>query len=188
MTESNDSARIPLPGPDDVSGETRVLYDNVMASRGMDFMANVFRGLGNSPAAMEKVTSLGEYARFKTGFDDELRELLILTTAQCTGSAYEWTHHYHIAEKLGIDKETLNSIGSAEIEQRPNGVGAAVRFARLVASNEQIDDQTFEAVRDKFGDKGLIDMTVITGYYVMLGLYTNAMRIPCEVELVAFSR
>ena len=86
-------------------------------------------------------------------FDDELRELLILTAAQCTGSAYEWTHHYHISEKLGIDKETLNSIGSAEIEQRPNGVGAALRFARLVASNEQIDDQTFEAVRDKFGDK-----------------------------------
>lgn len=188
MTESNQNARIPLPGPDDVSGETRALYDKVMASRGMDFMANVFRGLGNSPGAMEPVTSLGEYARFKTGLDDELRELVILTAAQCTGSAYEWTHHYHIAEKLGIDADTLRGVGGAEIEGRPEGIGATLRFARLVASNEQIDDETFETVREKFGDKGLVDVTVITGYYVMLGLYMNAMRIPCEVELMPFNR
>ena len=188
MSNENNTARIPLPGPDDVSGETRELYDRVMRSRGMDFMANVFRGLGNSPAALEKVTELGEYARFKTGIDDKLRELLILTAAQETGSAYEWTHHYHIAEKLGIDAETLSGIGGDEIENSPDGIGAAIRFVRLVASNKPIDDETFETARAKFGDQGMVDMAVVAGYYVMLGLYLNAMRIPCEVELVPFNR
>jgi len=182
------AARVPLPQPADVDSDTRAIFEHVMQSRGVDFMPNVFSSIGNSPGALRAAAALGEHLRFNTDFDDQLRELLILTVAQEFRCVYEWTHHSHIAEKLGIDAATLATIGSPAAEALPTPRGAALRYVKLVALNEPVDDATVTELREAFGEKGFVDLTVLAGYYSMLACVINTFEVPLEVEPVPFSR
>ena len=188
MTQATTDARVPLPQPSDVDADTRAIFEHVMESRGVDFMPNVFSAIGNSAGALQAAASVGEHIRFHTDFDGTLRELLILTVAQESRCAYEWTHHLHIAQRLGIDKATLESIGSDKAEAMSGPTGPALRYARLVAQNEPVDDATVATLRDAFGDQGFVDMTVLVGYYSMLARVINTLQVPLEVDAKPFSR
>jgi 4-carboxymuconolactone decarboxylase len=188
MTQTATEARVPLPQPDDADPDLRAIFQHVMETRGLDFLPNVFRSIGNSPGALEAVASVGEHIRFHTAFDDQLRELLILTVAQESRCAYEWTHHVHIAKALGVDEATIATIGSAEAESRPAPAGAALRYARLVANNEPVDDSTVSTLREALGDGGLVDLTVLAGFYSMLARVINTLQAPLEMEAAPFAR
>lgn len=188
MPPATTEARVPLPQPADVGTEARAIFEHVMQSRGVDFMPNVFSSIGNSPSALQAVASVGEHLRFHTDFDDKLRELLILTVAQESRCAYEWTHHVHIAERLGVDAATIASIGGPDAEAQPAPTGAALRYARLVAQNEPVDDATAATLREAFGDQGFVDLTVLVGYYSMLARIINTLQVPLEVDPVPFAR
>lgn len=188
MTQAPTEARVPLPQPADVDTEARAVFDHIMESRGVDFLPNVFSSIGNSPGALKAVASIGEHVRFHTDFDDRLRELLILTVAQESRCAYEWTHHVHIAERLGVDQATIASIGSPEAEAQPAPTGPALRYARLVAQNEPVDDATVTVLREAFGDGGFVDLTVLAAFYSMLARVINTLHVPLEVDPVPFPR
>jgi len=188
MTQATTDARVPLPQPADVDADTRMIFEHVMETRGVDFMPNVFSAIGNSAGALQAAASVGEHIRFNTDLDDSLRELLILTVAQESRCAYEWTHHFHIAERLGIDKATLSAIGSDEAEALPAPTGPALRYARLVAKNDPVDDATVATLQDAFGDQGFVDLTVLAGYYSMLARVINTLQVPLEVDAEPFSR
>ena len=188
MTPASTAARVPLPQPADVDAEARGIFEHVMKSRGVDFMPNVFSSIGNSPGALKAAAALGEHIRFNTEIDDQLREQLILTVAQECHCAYEWTHHVHIAEKLGVSAETIAAIGGPGAESQPSPAGPALRYARLVALNEPVDDATVATLREAYGDKGFVDLTVLAGYYSMLARVINTFEVPLEVEPVPFSR
>lgn len=188
MPQAPTEARVPLPQPVDVDADARAIFEHVMASRGVDFMPNVFSSIGNSPGALQAAAALGEHVRFHTDFDDQLRELLILTVAQECRCAYEWTHHAQIAEKLGVTRDTIRALGSPAAESQAAPTGPALRYARLVALNEPVDDATVATLLEAFGDRGFVDLTVLVGYYSMLARVINTLQVPLEVEPLPFSR
>src|SRR6516165_9896686 len=112
-------ARVALVERAEVAPADLPTYDHVAQSRGAGRMPNVFKALANNPAVMDKVAAVGEYMRFQSKLDPQLRELAILTTAQEIRCIYEWTAHYTIAEKLGVPAKLLNSIGTPSIELEP---------------------------------------------------------------------
>jgi 4-carboxymuconolactone decarboxylase len=122
-------------------------------------MPNVFKALANNPAVMDRVAAVGEYMRFQSKIDPQLRELAILTTAQEIRCAYEWTAHYTIAQKAGVPARLLSSIGTPQIEREPAPLGAELRFARLVARGEAVDDATFDAVKNHLGNAGVVQLS-----------------------------
>ena len=187
MVTQNQS-RIGLVDPKNTDGGLRDLFEVITKSRGQNYVANVFRALGNSPGALETVAGVGKHVRYQTEIDDQLRELLILTVAQEINNSYEWTHHYLIAKRIGVDEEILLQIGTSDLEERLGLRGDVLRFVRLVANNQAVDDKTIMSVSKQFGEKGLVDVTLLASYYVMLGLCLNVWHVPCEVELIPFSR
>ncbi len=180
MTQAVTHARVALPGRDEVTAETAAIYDHVMKTRGMDFMPNVFKALGNSPGALRAAAAVGEFVRFHTDLDPALRELAILTVAQESRCVYEWTHHWAIAERLGVPASQLNAIGTAAIEQEAPPLGPALRYVLRVARNKDVDDDTVAAVEKALGVTGLVDLTLLAGYYGMLARFINTMRVPLE--------
>ncbi len=188
MTQATSGTRVPLPQFADVSGDQRAAFEHIMETRGVDFMPNVFSGLGNSPGALTTVAAVGEHIRYHTDFDAQLRELCILTVAQEARCAYEWTHHLEVADRLGIDAATIATLGSPEAETLPAPAGAALRYTRLVANNEPVDEATVAALQEAFGIEGFVDLTILAGYYGMLARFINTMRVPLEVDARPFSR
>jgi 4-carboxymuconolactone decarboxylase len=158
-------------------------YDKVLETRGMDVMPNVFALLANSPGAMSVVCPVGEYVRYKTGFDDALREYVILTVAQELRCTYEWAHHHAVAQRIGADPDLLLKIGTPEIESVPGDIGLATKYARVLTRNDEVTDDMAAALKNAFGIDGFVDLTVMIGYYGMLARFINTVEIPIEDDL-----
>lgn len=180
MSDSN-GARIPLVERDDVPPEYLEAYDHVGAARGgAGTMGNVFKALANSPLILEKVAAVGEVLR-EVGLDRKLQEFTILTVAHETKCEYEWGGHYRFAERaLKVPPEELQTIGTPAAEQLPAPLGPAMRFTRLVTHGEEVDDETIETLRSSLGNKGLMELTVTAGYYLLLSRMLMTFRVPVE--------
>jgi 4-carboxymuconolactone decarboxylase len=157
-------------------------YDEVLNTRGMEKMPNVFALLANSPGALASVCPVGAHVRYGTDFDDGLREFVILTVAQELRCTYEWVHHHVVAKKIGASEDLLKKIGTPAIEAEPGDLGLATRYARLLTRNEEITDDMVDALKAAFGTEGFVDMTVMIGYYGMLARFINTVKIPIEPE------
>ena len=49
---------------------------------------------------------------------------------------------------------------------------------RSLHETKQVSDATFKAVFDLFGERGVIDLVALTGYYTMLAMVLNVARQP----------
>jgi 4-carboxymuconolactone decarboxylase len=150
-------------------------------------MGNVFRALANSPGALDRVAGVGEYARFESDLDDRLREAVILTVAGRLGCLYEWTHHWHLAQRAGVDFTTVDPDGATTHTETDGGFAAELALARLVADGGPVPDDLLDRVRERLGDRGLVDLVVLVGYYGLLARFINTLHVPLEdgVEPVA---
>ena len=52
-----------------------------------------------------------------------------------------------------------------------------VEYGRELLRVHRVSEATYNAVRDHFGDQGLLDLTVLIGYYAMLGYTLNAVEL-----------
>jgi 4-carboxymuconolactone decarboxylase len=175
---TGDKVRVPLVERDEMEEAGLPIYDRVSGARG--HMGNIFKALANSASALDKVAAVGEFVRFQADFDPALREAVILTVARELSCTYEYTHHYPLAAKAGIDPDVLPRIATPEGESQPAPLGPALRYARLVANNQPVPDDLFEELRGLFGNAMLTDLTVMIGYYGLLGRVINTFQVQVE--------
>jgi alkylhydroperoxidase family enzyme len=172
---------VPLIEREDVVGEAAVTYDRVAATRGR--MGNVFKALANSPGALDRVAALGEFVRFESGLGDELREALILTVAAERSCVYEWTHHWHLAERAGMSAERLAVMGTGAAEDEPAPIGPAVRLARSIARTGDAPAELVGDLRNRLGDRALVELVATVGYYTLLAGVINSLDVPLEEDV-----
>ena len=175
---SADKVRVPLVEREDMAEAALPIYDRVSGARG--HMGNVFKALANSAGSLDRVAAVGEFVRFEAAFDPALREAVILTVARELSCGYEYTHHYPLAAKAGIDPEVLPRIATPEGESEPPPIGPALRYARLVTRNEPVPDDLFEELRGLLGQEMLTDLTVMVGYYGLLARVINTFQVQVE--------
>jgi hypothetical protein len=70
--------------------------------------------------------------------------------------------------------------GTPAAEELPAPVGPALRFSRIVANNGKADDALIEEIRAALGDRGLVDLTVMVGYYQLVGTFCTTLNVPIE--------
>ena len=160
------------------------VWDHVMETRKLAFMPALFAMMGNSPGALEAVASVGEHVRFGCTLDETLRELVICHVSREVGNWYEWCHHIH-----RMPGRLQAIVGTPAVEIEPAPIGPALRFARLAANREPVDSALIEALRGHLGDEGLVDLTVMVGYYQLIGTFCTVLQVPNEppVERVPFN-
>jgi 4-carboxymuconolactone decarboxylase len=171
----------------DLTPSDVIRYEKVAVRRGS--VPNVFKTLAHSPVTMEVVAKLGEHLRFEYSLDDELREAVILAIARDTLCEYEWTHHWLLARRRDTDPGLLHALANGVADQLPAPLGTAVRVARRLAGAATPESADVEALRDKLGPSGLVDLLVLIGYYRLLAGTLNTLGVPLEdgLERVPFS-
>lgn len=141
-----------------------------------------FIPLLRSPELDNRVQAVGEYLRFGSAIGRRLTEFTILVTARQWTQNYEWATHYTIALKEGVKKEVADAIGDG---RRPVGMTEdeeiVYDYCTELQQNKSVSDATFARAQQKFGDKGVIDMTGLVGYYTLLAMVLNTARTPTDV-------
>jgi 4-carboxymuconolactone decarboxylase len=170
-------ARLPLiTSPDQVPPEARGFAQSIVESRGS--VHGPFSQFLHSPEVAARVAHLGAYVRFEGTLDMRVRVLAAMVVAREYEAMYVWGAQTGSARRQGVPEATIAAIR----ENRSDGVPAEdlqiVEFTRALLRKHRIDDAGFAAVRTRFGDDELVQLTTAIGYYAMLSMTVNA----CELE------
>jgi 4-carboxymuconolactone decarboxylase len=150
-------------------------YAQVRAGRG--FVPNVFGAMAHSPELLDAVSRVGSFFRTGSVLDPTLREAVVLAVAYEVRSSYEWSQHVPVAKRLGLDPVAVVTGGTVGGEQI---IDDGVAFARSILSGGRPSAETEGRLSDRLGVKGLVELTVLTGYYAMLASVIEAWSVPLD--------
>ena len=153
--------RIPYPELSGLSQEVRDSIGEKPANVSLMMAvasAPVFKGLGQ----------LGSAHISGSGLPPRLRELAILRVGYMSGSAYEVFQHEALARYVGLSDAQIDAIRSGDA--RSPVLDAAERdvmaFVEDLVANVRASDATLAAVRKHLDDSQVVDLILVSGYYM----------------------
>ena len=171
-------ARITLPSNEDLTPEQAEVVAEVVSGK-RDKMPGPMIGWLPNPEFARRAQKLGELLRFDTSLEPVLSELAILICGRHWDSHYEWVMHKRIAIEAGLDARTIADIAARKSLPFLRSAREEVVFAvasRLMAKGK-IDDLLYVRGVEVLGQKGMVDLVGILGYYCLVSLTLNAFEI-----------
>ena len=175
---ANAQAPVRLPPLDPASHDTeqKQAAEAFQAARKAP-MTGPFLTMMRSPVLMSAVRGVGDYLRFGSAIGTTLSEFVILVTAREWGQDYEWNTHKPIALTRGISAATIDAIADG---RRPEAMTAdealCYDFVIDLIRTKRVSDPTYARAAARFGEKGVVDLTGIAGYYSLLAMQLNVAR------------
>jgi 4-carboxymuconolactone decarboxylase len=125
-----------------------------------------FNAYARSPALGILLLQVSDYVRFNSSLPPRLSEFAIMIAARQWSQPYEWRAHYPLAIKGGLDRQILVDLGTGA---RPQGMKedetTLYDFCTELYRDKNVGDATFRTALDKFGERGIMDLIGIIGYY-----------------------
>ncbi|MGF1617478.1 MAG: carboxymuconolactone decarboxylase family protein [Acidimicrobiia bacterium] len=130
---------------------------------------NIHRAMANHPEALRVFwPRIGTWIRGKSSLEPRLRELAIIQASYITASGYEFSHHVHYAEQVGVTHEEVLAI-IAETNGEKSTLSElernVLKAARDLTVDLQIDDATWSFLEEQLGHVPLIELVLVTSYY-----------------------
>lgn len=166
----------PITGKEQVAPEARAIVDGIVKSRGA--IQGPFTMFLHAPELAERVAHLGAYVRFEGGLDMRVRVLAAMTVARELDAVYVWGAQTGSARRQGVPESTIGAIRERHTRGVPADDAQIIEFTRRLLCDHRVDDGTVQALRQRFGERGLIELTGSIGYYALLAMTVNA----CELE------
>jgi 4-carboxymuconolactone decarboxylase len=177
--------RMPEIPLDKMSAAQRSVADAIMSGP-RQRMSGPFNTWLRNPELADRLQKVGEYVRFNTSLDKRINEMAILMTAQAWGSQYEWYAHEPLALKAGLDPAIVAAIGAG---RKPNNMkddeAIVWEFITQLRRDHGVDDAIYAGALEKFGEKGIIDLIAVNGYYDVVSMTLNVAHVkpPADAQL-----
>ncbi len=170
--------RLPLPALDALDTAQRAAAQALIdGPRGAVY--GPFVPLLRTPALLERVAQLGEALRYGGRLDARVRELAICLAARAVGNQFEWVMHAPLARAAGVAAAAIDAVGAGA---RPEGLAAdeqaACDFATELLQRHGVCDATWARAVAVFGEAGVVELTTLVGYFVMVSWVMNVARTP----------
>ncbi|HJZ73713.1 MAG TPA: hypothetical protein VKE51_18355 [Vicinamibacterales bacterium] len=140
-----------------------------------------FNVLLRSPEIGDLAQEFGAATRFKSSLPQRLYELAILVTARHWTSQFEWQAHHRSALQAGLSAAIADAIAEG---RRPSAMQqdeeAIYNFCSELLTTKQVSDATFDAVKNAFGERGIVDLIAVTGWYNTVSMLLNVDRYPVD--------
>jgi 4-carboxymuconolactone decarboxylase len=170
--------RLPLI-PEDARSEAQRAAADAIIRGPRKAIFGPFVPLLHAPALMERAGELGAALRFNSGLPEPIRELVMAATARATDNQFEWQTHAPLALKAGIGQATLDAVAARKI---PRGLredeAAALDLVTGILSHNGLPDASFAEAERLFGRAGVVELTVLVGYFAMICWVMNVARTP----------
>jgi 4-carboxymuconolactone decarboxylase len=130
-----------------------------------------------SPEMAKRAFHLLDYLRFNTSVPRHLNELAILIQARLNHAQFEWWAHYPIALKCGLRATLADTLREG---RRPQGMDederAVFDYCVELSLDNRVRDATFARAKSRLGEQQVVDLTVVSGTYVMVSMLLNAAQ------------
>ena len=175
-------ARIPLI-EEDQHPELAELIGRIKAGR-RGSLINVYKLLLHSPALAATWFDHNGAVRWKTTLDGRLREIVIIRIAEINGVDYVLAQHVPalaVAEGLTIAEcDALAEWRASDLFDARER--AALAYAEAMTLDTSVPDDVFAEVRRHFDDRGIVELSVLIGTYIMHNRVMKALAIDLEPE------
>jgi 4-carboxymuconolactone decarboxylase len=161
---------------DEMTPQQKAATDRALAGRGA---VGAFNIAVRSPEMADAMWPFGDRIRFHLSVPDRLKELAILITGRYWMAQFEWLAHRNAGIQAGLPEATVRAIAEG---RRPSSMQpdeeAVYNFCTELYKTKQVSDATFQAIKDKVGERGIVEIIGAAGYYQLVSMLMNADRLP----------
>src|ERR1700680_3440932 len=145
--------------------------------RNAKFVNQPYRAYIRNPDLAPRLSALSDYLRWNTSLPPRLSELAILITARQWTAQYEWFAHYPLALKGGLDPKILSALAEGKPpSNRKDDEAALYDLAMALYRDKKVSDPVYKAALEKFGERGIMDIIGIMGYYDITSMTLITMQ------------
>jgi 4-carboxymuconolactone decarboxylase len=172
-------ARIPLISPEsNLNAEQQRVLEALLGRRG-GRIPGPYRFTLHCPEITELMHPFGELLRLRSSFPLRLSELAIIITARM----WDCDYVFHAHAKNGVDNGLPQSVVDALTRnERPTfekeDEEAIYDYFTELFQKHAISDKTHARAKALFGVAGIVELTLLSGYYGMVSMTLLAHEMP----------
>lgn len=157
--------------------QQKVFEQVVSGPRGR--LVGPLRAALHNPALADRWQKFGQVLRYETSLPRHLSELAIIVVARHWSSLLEWAVHAVEAREAGLEDSVIEAVQRRQPPAFVPGAEAEIyEFSRQLLASGQVDQEGYDAVRNRWGVVGVVELTALVGYYSMVAMTLNAHAIP----------
>ena len=163
---------------DEMNAAQKKMIDNLLAGpRGG--AEGPFNVLLRSPEMGDLAGTFGAATRFNTSIPRKLNELAIILVGRHWTSQFEWAAHHRAALQAGLSPAICDAIAEGK---RPASMAkdeeVVYNFVTELLNTTQMSDATFNATKAMFGERGIVDLVGVMGWYHTVSMLLNVDQYP----------
>ena len=103
----------------------------------------------------------------------------ICAAARYWTAQFEWAAHVRLAQNAGISQAVIDAIGERKTPKFDDPDEQLVYdFCRDYYEDHRVDDSTYDRVVKRWGEKGIVDLAGLIGYYSFVSVTLNVFEVP----------
>jgi 4-carboxymuconolactone decarboxylase len=130
-----------------------------------------YNPLMRSPVLGQRLFDLFYYLRWQTSVPTKLNEFAILIIGRQWRSQVEWFAHAPLAAKAGLSPDIIAELKEGK---RPSKMAEdealTYDFVAELSTTQKVSDETFARAKKIFNDQQIVDLTAVSGNYVMVAM------------------
>lgn len=163
----------------EMTPEQKTMIDHLLEGERAGNLGGPFNVLLRSPEMGDLAQQFGASMRFHAAMPVTARETVIIVTARYWMAQFEWAAHKRAALQAGVPAAVVDAIANGK---RPAGMDAdvetAYNFITELLKTKQVSDATFAAAKGRFGEKGVVDIIGLSGWYSTVSMLLNVDEYP----------
>jgi len=167
VTKERDDATITDPDRyNEFSNETRAAVRHICETRKSVPPPSSY--LADAGRAGSLLSDLVDHLRHHTSLTSAETELAICTAAKVANADYIWDAHVRLGLQAGTRQIALPAVDThGPLDELTQDEALIIRVGRELLEAPRVADETFHAVRVRYGEKGLLELTAIMSVYMM---------------------
>jgi 4-carboxymuconolactone decarboxylase len=138
-----------------------------------------FNALLRSPEICDLVQRVGAYVRYSSAIPARLNEMAIIMAGRKWTAQYEFYAHRKLAIEAGLKTAICDAIAAGTRPAAMQDDEAEVYdFCTELLGTGQVSDANFARIKDRFGERGVIDLIGAVGYYSLVSMVLNVAQVP----------
>jgi 4-carboxymuconolactone decarboxylase len=162
---------------EDLAPEVQPLADDILKISSAA-LGGPYNALLRIPEMARRCFDHLDYLRFKTSVSKRLNEFAILIQARIANAQYEWWAHAPIAQRAGLSTEVIEQLRHCN---KPQGMQAdetlVYDYCVQLSLNHRVSDALWKRAIAEMGEQAVVDLTVVSGTYVMVSMLLNATQV-----------
>lgn len=167
-------ARIPYADPASFDDATARLIGQLAP-------LNIFRMMANAPGLLRPFIDLGGAFLFEGKLDPVTRECAILRVGYLSNASYETAQHEKIGRDVGMSDALIEAVKyGPEADGLTEEQALTLALVDDLVANVKAGDATFKPALAHFGVEQVQELTLITGYYMMVCRFLETFEVDIE--------